>query len=70
MEPGTIDGPMEGNNAVFVYKVTNVTPAPETENYSMVKAQMQSSLAQRVAYEMMEAMKKASDIEDNRSVFY
>ncbi|MFO7788993.1 MAG: SurA N-terminal domain-containing protein [Bacteroidota bacterium] len=70
IEPGTLDGPVEGNSGVFVYKVTQRNEAPEIDDYSQQKARLKSQLSSRVGYELLEAIKEASEIEDNRAVFF
>ncbi|MDA3911362.1 MAG: SurA N-terminal domain-containing protein [Bacteroidales bacterium] len=70
-EPNTgIVGPIEGNNGVYVFSVFNKTEAPEVENYETQRAKISSTQKNRVNYEMMEALMKASDITDNRSKFF
>ncbi|MGC9331274.1 MAG: peptidylprolyl isomerase [Bacteroidales bacterium] len=70
LEPQAIDGPIEGNNGVYLYKVTLKMEAPDIENYSQQQIRLKSQLSIRVGYELLDALKKASDIEDNRSDFF
>ncbi|MEA3447422.1 MAG: SurA N-terminal domain-containing protein [Bacteroidota bacterium] len=70
MEPYTLDGPVEGNNGVFVYMVTQKMEAPAIENYSQQQIRLKSQLTNRVGYKLLDALKKASEIEDNRSDFF
>jgi peptidyl-prolyl cis-trans isomerase D len=65
-----IVGPIEGNNGVYIFNVFNKTEAPEVENYETQREKLSSTQRNRVNYEMMEALMKASDITDNRSKFF
>jgi peptidyl-prolyl cis-trans isomerase D len=65
-----VSAPVEGNNAVYVFTVVNKTEAAEVDNYDQQKAQLTSTMRSRVNYEMVEAMQKATEIEDNRSRFF
>ncbi|MFO7879933.1 MAG: SurA N-terminal domain-containing protein [Bacteroidota bacterium] len=70
LEQGLIDGPIEGNNGVYLYKVTNIEEAPDRENFSETKTSVKSRLSSRVTNELIEALKEAKEIEDNRSDFF
>ncbi|MDA3820339.1 MAG: peptidylprolyl isomerase, partial [Candidatus Delongbacteria bacterium] len=70
IEPHTLDGPVEGNNGVFIYMVTQKMEAPEIDDYSQQQIRLKSQLSNRVGYELLDALKKASEIEDNRSDFF
>jgi peptidyl-prolyl cis-trans isomerase D len=70
IEPHKLDGPIEGNNGVYLYKVTQKTEAPATDDYSQQQISIKSQLSNRVGYELLDAIKKASKIEDNRNKFF
>ena len=69
-ETNKILGPVEGNNAMFVLTVVNKTEAAEAENYDTEKMQLSSTMKNRVNYELMEALIKATEFKDKRSVFF
>lgn len=63
--------PSKGDNAVFVYIVTDFTEAPaSTDNYKTNAKNVENSVRQRVDYEIFEALKDKADIEDRRAVFF
>jgi peptidyl-prolyl cis-trans isomerase D len=63
--------PSKGDNAVFVYIVTDYTEAPaSTDNYVSNAKNVESAVRQRVDYEIFEALKEKADIEDRRAVFF
>ncbi|HRG58419.1 MAG TPA: peptidylprolyl isomerase [Bacteroidia bacterium] len=63
--------PSKGDNAVFVFIVTNFTEAPASvDNYKSNASNVTSAVRQRVDYEIFEALKDKADIEDRRAVFY
>ena len=60
---------IEGEKGVFAFKVTereNPTPLPNYEAYRQRIAEKQRTRATKV----FDALKKTSDIEDNRPVYY
>lgn len=65
-----ISKPIEGNNAIYILKIANRTEAKSTDNYAMQQKQLSSVLKSRVGYEMLKAIQSASDIEDNRTIFF
>jgi peptidyl-prolyl cis-trans isomerase D len=65
-----ISKPIEGNNAIYIVKTVNKTEAKTTDNYAMQQKQLSSVLKSRVGYEMLKAIQSASDIEDNRTIFF
>ena len=61
----------KGDNAVFVYYVTEFTEAtPSTDNYKANADNIGNSVRQRVDYEVFEALKDKADIEDRRAIFF
>ncbi|NCP45638.1 MAG: peptidylprolyl isomerase, partial [Flavobacteriales bacterium] len=61
--------PIEGNTGVFVVLVENVTPAPETTDYSMTKQELNSQYAS-ISSGILEALKEKFGIVDQRYKFY
>jgi peptidyl-prolyl cis-trans isomerase D len=60
--------PFDGNNGVYVLYVTNIVNPPSTD-YSEYLQRLDASYATK-AYESTQALIKAANIEDNRSLFY
>lgn len=67
---GKVSAPIKGQQGVFVVKVENRADAPVRDSYASNARALKSSLASRVDYEVFEALKKRSDVKDNRSRFY
>jgi peptidyl-prolyl cis-trans isomerase D len=63
--------PSKGDNAVFVYIVTDFTEAQASaDNYKSNAANVSNSVRQRVDYEIFEALKDKAEIEDRRATFF
>lgn len=64
-----VSAPIEGNNGIFVVKVTKATPAAEQENYDDMKlAKMREYSNQK--YRMDGAVRKMVEIKDKRAKFF
>ena len=59
-----------GETGVYLISVTNKQEAPKLENYSTFANSIKTSNAGNVNNAVYNALKKASEIEDNRSMFY
>ncbi len=70
LEEGEISGPIEGTRGVYVVKVTKKTEAPVLDNYATYTAQQTQKARAGVNTKVIDALKAAADIEDNRSTFY
>lgn len=74
LEPGETSGPVAGNNAAFVLRVTDKTmpdPARMTGDERMqLRIELLNRERQRVANEWIEQLHDAAEIEDNRSLFF
>ena len=64
-----ITGPIQGENNVFVLKVTSITK-DDAANVEMQKAQTMRQYQSRANYEAFEALKENANIVDKRSKFY
>ncbi len=75
---GTALGLKKGNRSeaiadesgVLVLEVLNLVPAAKIADYAKYRSDVETRLNQRVQFLIAEAIKKASDIEDNRYKFY
>ena len=67
---GTVSKPIQGNTGVFVVQVTKFTPAPELPNYQAAANRLGTAKAVTVNTALLEALKKAAEIDDNRATFY
>ena len=71
MNLSEVSEPIIGNGAVFVIKVNKLTEAPEREDYTQSNTTLKSAFTQRVDQDYpFRAIEKASDIKDNRLLFY
>jgi len=67
---GTVSKPIQGNTGVFVVQVTKLTPAAGLPNYQAAANRIGAAKATTVNTALLEALKKAAKIEDNRAAFY
>ncbi|HCY83286.1 MAG TPA: peptidylprolyl isomerase [Xanthomarina gelatinilytica] len=58
---------IEGEKGVYMLQVTKKTPAPELDNYQGFANQVGTSKMNNVNTKLYNALKEASDIEDNRA---
>jgi peptidyl-prolyl cis-trans isomerase D len=66
-----VSDPIIGNGAVFVVKLNKLMKAPEKENYIQNSTTLENAFTQRVNQDFpYRAIEEASEIEDNRSLFY
>lgn len=70
MNDGETSELIEGNTGVFIIKVTKKEEAPKLDNYSTYANTLRTSTANKVNTSVYNALKEASEIEDNRAVFY
>jgi peptidyl-prolyl cis-trans isomerase D len=71
MNEQEVGGPITGNGAVFVVKLNKLLQAPEKENYTQNSTTLMNAFTQRVNQDFpYRAIEEASEIEDNRSLFY
>ncbi|MFT6095327.1 MAG: peptidylprolyl isomerase/peptidyl-prolyl cis-trans isomerase D [Nonlabens sp.] len=67
---GATSKPIAGENGVFVLKVIAIETAPDLQNYTFNANTIATQSANQSTTKLVEALKKAVEIEDNRSVFY
>ncbi len=66
----TLD-PIVGAGGTFVVKINKLTPAAETNNYAFSSNKVIDGFKRRINQDIVyKALKKATDIEDNRLTFY
>ena len=70
MNVGETSDFIEGETGVYLVSVTTKVDAPKLENYSTFANSIKTSNAAKVNNAVYNALKKASEIEDNRAVFY
>ncbi len=70
LKEGEVSEPIEGDKGVYVVKVTKITEAPVLENYGSYAAQQTQKARTGVNTKVIEALKEAAEIEDNRATFY
>ena len=59
--------PIDGNNGVYIVKVTKVNDAPKLDNYTAIVNRLNTTLKNSVQSKVYNALEKAADIEDNRA---
>ena len=67
---GVVSEPIDGDKGVYVVKVTKVTEATPIDNYATYANQETTKLRLSAAGKVLQALKAAAEIEDNRSNFY
>jgi peptidyl-prolyl cis-trans isomerase D len=65
-----ISDPIKGKNGVFVIQVKNIQQPSAELNISNEKSYLTRGYRSRVGYQVYEAIKEASEIQDNRANFY
>ena len=66
---GKVSAPIEGNNGVYIAKVTSFTTSSDTD-LKGEKSRLAQSVAYRAGSQIFESLKKTVEIEDRRSKFY
>jgi peptidyl-prolyl cis-trans isomerase D len=67
---GKTSGLIEGTTGIFMLTVTKKTEAPKLDNYSTFANTIKTAKSNTVYFSLYEALKSASEIEDNRATFY
>ncbi|MRG46483.1 hypothetical protein GFS24_15275 [Chitinophaga sp. SYP-B3965] len=66
-----VSAPIQGNTGVFVIKVGAFVPAPQpATDYAQQRMAYEQSLKQFADQQLFEALKKKSEIKDNRAAFF
>jgi len=64
-----ISAPIEGNNGVYLAKVTSIAKTTNS-NVKAEKSSLAQALGSRAGYQVFESLKKLAEIDDKRSKFY
>lgn len=67
LKEGATSKLLEGDNGVYMLKVTKVTPAPKLDSYQAIANRVEQQKLNVVSSQLYNALKEASDIEDNRA---
>lgn len=70
IEKGQLSKPVIGNNGVYVVSTDDFKEAVAPENYTDLKKQLEAQLQPRANFEVYNALKENTEIEDNRAKFY
>ncbi len=70
LKEGEVSEPIEGERGVYIVKATAITEAPALDNYGVYANQATNAARAGVTAKVLEALKSAADIEDNRATFY
>lgn len=70
MEKDEVKGPIVGNNGVYVLKLTGKSIASLPTNLTTLKNQVATQARQSADIQLIDALKKAAKIEDNRFTYY
>jgi peptidyl-prolyl cis-trans isomerase D len=66
---GKVSTPIEGNNGVYLAKVTSVTTGTDN-NVKGEKIRLAQSIDSQISSQLFESLKKLAEIDDKRSKFY
>jgi len=69
LKEGEMSIPIEGQTGVFVIQIESLIPAPETEDYTAIKTQLNQSNS-AVTGQLLEALKDKFGVVDKRYKFY
>ena len=64
-----LSGPVEGEAGIFLFVLESMSAAPENQYFSAIKVRLSSDLSNRADYEVFNALKKSTEIVDNRHLF-
>lgn len=70
LKEGETSKAIEGNNGVYFVQVTKVTPAAEMPNYQTNANRLSTTKTGNVSRLLINALKEAAEVEDNRATFY
>lgn len=70
LKEGETSGLIEGENGIFMIQVTKKEPSIELDNYGTYANTLKTNYRASINSKVLEALKKAAKIEDNRSEFY
>jgi peptidylprolyl isomerase/peptidyl-prolyl cis-trans isomerase D len=62
--------PVVGEKGVYVVKVTGISNAPDLQNYTSDAREVANRTANQSTSQLVEALKKSTEIVDNRATFY
>jgi len=70
MEPNAVSQPIVGDQGIYIVKVASKTAPTVATNMPSLRRQASGVYQGQVNRQLMQAMRKDADIEDNRSTFY
>ncbi len=70
LESGERSEPFGSENGVLVLEMISITPAPQIADYSLYKQQLMQQYENRIAFNIVSAVKEYADIEDRRYKFF
>ena len=70
VEKGQLSAPIIGNSGVYVVSPSDLKDSQVPKEYSSLKKQLEAQLQPRANFEVFNALKAMSDVEDNRVKFY
>jgi len=70
LKEGGISKPIDGNLGVYIVQTTKITPAGVLPNYQAAANRIGTTKTNTINTVLYDALKNASEIEDNRATFY
>jgi len=66
---GVVEGPVEGNNGVYMLVANNVMPT-QGDDLKLLQNRLKTTFQMRGSYEAYDALRKSANIIDKRYKFY
>lgn len=66
LKPNTLSKPIIGDKGVYVVKIASFTDVAPSDNLSSIKSEIDQPIKQSVDFSALQALTKASKVEDNR----
>lgn len=70
MEVNEVKGPIIGNAGVYLFKLTNREIGAPSSNIATLRNQVAATTRSYVDFQLIDALKKAAKVEDNRFTYY
>lgn len=70
MEVNAISNPVEGDRAVYMLKLTGITPGEQLQSYDSEQARLDTEMQNLATNKIFETLKEGAQIEDNRARFF
>jgi len=70
LQPNSVSEPIEGNNGVYLVKVTDKTAASDTVSLDLTRQSMNLTNSSRIDGSLLNSLKESVEVNDQRYKFY